>query len=61
MAHRFPHASVVGVDLAPVPINIGLIPTNLRFEIDDITWGLDHYHDSFDLVHIRCVGCGVSL
>lgn len=59
MAHRFPHARVVGIDLAPIPIDLETAPTNLRFEIDDINLGLEHYHGSCDLVHIRCIGSGV--
>lgn len=59
MSKRYPHATVVGVDLVPTPIDQSLFPPNLRFEIDDINQGLSHFHDQFDLVHIRCVGGGI--
>jgi hypothetical protein len=34
MAKEFPHCEVVGVDLAPVPVDVGSVPPNCRFEID---------------------------
>jgi hypothetical protein len=59
MAREFPHASVVGVDLAPVPIEPDSLPPNCRFEVrnpaftvsrklkffqvDDISLGLQHF------------------
>ncbi|PVF94106.1 S-adenosyl-L-methionine-dependent methyltransferase [Serendipita vermifera] len=60
MARRFPHASVLGVDLAPPPVDTGGFPPNLRFEIDDINLGLAHFYDQFDLVHARCVSGGIN-
>jgi SAM-dependent methyltransferase len=60
MARRFPHASVLGVDLAPPPVDTGNFPPNLRFEIDDINLGLDHFYDRYDLVHARCVSGGIN-
>ncbi|TDL19125.1 S-adenosyl-L-methionine-dependent methyltransferase [Rickenella mellea] len=58
MAQEFPHAEVVGVDLAPntaVPL-----PPNARLEFDDFNLGLSHYYDSFDVVHARGVSNGVA-
>lgn len=60
MAREFPHAEVVGVDLAPVPIDPETLPPNCRFEIDDINLGLDHLKDTFDVVHVRFVGSGLK-
>jgi hypothetical protein len=53
MAKRYPHADVVGVDLAPVPMDQSLYPSNLRFEIDDVNHGLTHFYNNFDLIHFR--------
>lgn len=60
MARQYPHAFVVGVDLAPTPLDPSLFPPNLRFEIDDINRGLAHFHDQFDLVHARCISGGIE-
>jgi hypothetical protein len=34
MAKEFPHCDVIGVDLAPVPVDPESVPTNCHFEID---------------------------
>jgi hypothetical protein len=34
MAKEFPHCDVVGVDLAPVPVDLESVPPNCHFEID---------------------------
>jgi SAM-dependent methyltransferase len=67
MAFRFPLAHVVGVDAAPVPLDIDNLPPNLRFEVDDVNKGLPHFHDtessnsrSFDLIHMRMVLTGLK-
>ncbi|PVF94981.1 S-adenosyl-L-methionine-dependent methyltransferase [Serendipita vermifera] len=60
MAREFPHCEVIGVDLAPVPVDLDHVPSNCRFEIDDINLGLSHYHDHFDVIHVRCIGSGIS-
>ncbi|KAG8825269.1 hypothetical protein FRC17_008768 [Serendipita sp. 399] len=60
MAHRFPHCTVLGVDLAPTPMDQATFPPNLSFEIDDINLGLVHFRDSFDLIHMRCVSGGIN-
>ncbi|KIM22689.1 hypothetical protein M408DRAFT_78716, partial [Serendipita vermifera MAFF 305830] len=53
MATRFPHADVLGIDLAPGPIGPSGLPPNLAFEIDDIRLDLSHFTGRFDLVHMR--------
>jgi hypothetical protein len=55
MARRYPHCSVLGVDLAPTPIDQSLIPPNLSFEIDDVNAGLEHFHEEMDIIHMRLV------
>lgn len=59
MGEMFPHAEVVGLDLAPA--NLPREPTpNCRFECDDVNFGLSHYKNSFDVVHARCVDTGIA-
>ncbi|KAG8868469.1 hypothetical protein FRC20_003315 [Serendipita sp. 405] len=60
MAREYPHAEVIGVDLAPVPMDREAIPANYRFEIDNINLGLAHFHGQFDVIHIRLVGSGLK-
>ena len=60
MARNFPDVDVVGVDLAPIPVEVDTIPPNCRFEIDDVNLGLEHFQDSFDLIHARLIGSGLK-
>ncbi|KIM25817.1 hypothetical protein M408DRAFT_204621 [Serendipita vermifera MAFF 305830] len=60
MANKFPHTSVLGVDLAPPPVDRTSLPPNLSLEIDDVNYGLRHFSDQFDLVHMRCVSGGIT-
>lgn len=58
MAKLFPHAEVVGIDLAnPKPQEA--IPPNCRFEIDDANLGFPHFHNRFDVVHVRAITAGI--
>ena len=44
-------------------LNISLysfIPPNVRFECDNVNLGLEHYKDSFDVVHQRCAMSGIE-
>lgn len=36
------------------------MPSNCRFECDDVNNGLGHYRNSFDVVHVRCVASGIK-
>ncbi|KAG8912914.1 hypothetical protein FRC00_003500 [Tulasnella sp. 408] len=49
MAREFPHAEVVGIDLAPPTLHSEGIPNNCRFEVDDVNLDLSHYAD--DTIH----------
>ena len=60
MAREYPECEVIGLDLAPAPVDIDTLPPNCRFEIDDANLGLSHYHGYFDLIQVRCIGSGVS-
>ncbi|KAG8934047.1 hypothetical protein FRC02_010639 [Tulasnella sp. 418] len=61
MAMEFPHAEVIGLDLAPPTLkDIPNIPSNCRFEIDNANLPLDHYENTFNLVHVRGVELGIT-
>lgn len=60
MAKQYPHASIIGVDLAPTPLDLSLCPPNITFQIDDITQGLTHFHGQFDVVHAQCISGGIQ-
>ncbi|KAL7268821.1 hypothetical protein RUND412_008542 [Rhizina undulata] len=54
MADRFPSAQVIGVDLSP--IQPSYVPSDLRFEVDDIEEDWQYLDNSFDFIHIRSLG-----
>ncbi|PVF94110.1 hypothetical protein CPB86DRAFT_800707 [Serendipita vermifera] len=60
MAHRFPHASVLGVDVVPSPVNPAVLPSNVQFEICNVNFGMSRFYDRYDLVHVRCIGGGMT-
>lgn len=60
MAREYPHVSVVGVDLAPTPLDPASVPSNCRFEVDDVNLGLGHFYDQFDVVHARLISSGIK-
>ncbi|KAG9048516.1 hypothetical protein FS837_012706 [Tulasnella sp. UAMH 9824] len=59
MGRQFPHAEVVGLDLAPANLS-SEPPPNCRFECDDANLGLLHYKGSFDVVHASCITTGIT-
>jgi len=58
VARDFPHCSVVAVDL--VPMQILVMPPNLRSEVDDINLGLEHFYGDFNVVHARLISAGIT-
>ncbi|KAK4685762.1 hypothetical protein P7C73_g4385, partial [Tremellales sp. Uapishka_1] len=58
MALEFPHAEVIGVDLAPVKPYDNL-PENVHFMIEDAAQGLPFADNSFDVVHSRALFLGI--
>ncbi|KAJ4002759.1 hypothetical protein NW766_012689 [Fusarium irregulare] len=50
-ADKFPNASIIGTDLAP--IQPGWVPPNLEFQIDDCTQEWTMAPSSLDYVHMR--------
>ncbi|CCA71902.1 hypothetical protein PIIN_05837 [Serendipita indica DSM 11827] len=59
MAREYPHCEVIGVDLAPTPVDLETLPPNCHFEIDDIMNGLEHFQGQFDVVHARVISGGL--
>ncbi|KIO25769.1 hypothetical protein M407DRAFT_24928 [Tulasnella calospora MUT 4182] len=59
MAKMFPHAEIVGMDLAPANLSESP-PPNCRFECDDVNLGLLHCRGGFDVVHVSCVAQGIA-
>ncbi|KAF8306274.1 S-adenosyl-L-methionine-dependent methyltransferase [Cantharellus anzutake] len=59
MGLKFPHAKVVGVDLAPGSIR-DQMPTNCRFEFDDVNKPLNHLYGKFDVVHAKSCFLGIA-
>lgn len=60
MATEFSHCEVLGVDLAPVPLPDSGIPANCSFELFDISLGLAHLQDQFDVVFARSIALGLK-
>ncbi|KAG8956110.1 hypothetical protein FRC00_005075, partial [Tulasnella sp. 408] len=59
MAKMFPHAELVGLDLAPANLSEPP-PPNCHFECDDVNLGLLHYNGAFDVVHVSSVAQGIE-
>jgi len=61
MAVKHPWATVIGTDLVPPAlIAVDKIPSNCRFEIDDANLPMDHYENTFSLVHARFMHGGIN-
>ncbi|KAL5533760.1 hypothetical protein ACEPAG_220 [Sanghuangporus baumii] len=66
VANAFPHVSCTAVDLVPLPAIIPSlierteIPSNLRFEIDDVCLGLEHFAGEFDVIHAQHISSGIK-
>lgn len=58
IAEDFPHCTVVGVDLVPIQ-PLTEIPPNMRSEVDDVNFGLEHFYGEFDVVHCRLASSGI--
>jgi trans-aconitate methyltransferase len=59
MARRFPHVSVLGIDLAPLSHDPKKHPPNAQFQTYDINQGMTQFYDQFDFIQMRCVFTGV--
>ncbi|KAG8926111.1 hypothetical protein FRC03_009672 [Tulasnella sp. 419] len=60
MAIEFPHADVIGIDLAPPKLaDASAVPPNCRFEVRDANLLFDDYKGLFDVVHCRCIELGI--
>ncbi|KIM19538.1 hypothetical protein M408DRAFT_334364 [Serendipita vermifera MAFF 305830] len=60
MAKEFPHCQILGIDLAPVPIDRISVPDNCRFELGDIAKGLGHLKGQYDFINARLIGSGLK-
>lgn len=62
MALEFPHADVLGFDLAPPKLASGeeKIPVNCRFDVRDANDGMAEWTDSVDVLHTRSADAGIS-
>ncbi len=61
MAMAFPHAEVVGLDLVPpAQLTESAVPPNCRFEVDDANLSFEHYHQAFNVVHVRSADAGIN-
>ncbi|KAI5842829.1 S-adenosyl-L-methionine-dependent methyltransferase [Tricharina praecox] len=58
IAEKFPSAEVVGVDLSPIQPK--WVPTNCRFEIDDVEREWTFNENLFDLIHCRNISQSIS-
>ncbi|PVF94113.1 hypothetical protein CPB86DRAFT_64242 [Serendipita vermifera] len=59
MACRFPHVSVLGIDLTPPTHDPGKHPPNLQFQTYDANRGMSPFHGQFDFIQMRCMGSGL--
>jgi SAM-dependent methyltransferase len=59
MARRFPHVSVLGIDLSPHTPNPDTDPPNVQFQVYDINHGMEQFYDQFDVIQMRCVASGI--
>lgn len=50
-AERYPEAAVTAIDISPMPERP--LPSNLSFQLADVTQHLPFAKESFDLVHVR--------
>lgn len=57
MADEFPSATVIGTDVSPIQPE--WVPPNVSFQIDDAEAEWAFPADSFDFIHIRCLGGSV--
>jgi SAM-dependent methyltransferase len=60
MARRFPHASVLGIDLSPHTPNPDTDPPNVQFQVYDINHGMEKFYNQFDVIQMRCVASGIK-
>lgn len=60
MAQRFPHVSVLGIDLSPRTPNPASDPPNVQFQVYDINNGMEQFYGQFDVIQMRCVAGGIK-
>jgi hypothetical protein len=60
MARRFPHVSVLGIDVIPPTYDPEKHPPNVQFQTYNINDGMGPFRDQFDFIQMRFVGIGVA-
>jgi hypothetical protein len=60
MARRFPHVSVLGIDIAPLTHDPEKHPSNVHFQTYNLNDGLGPFYNQFDFIQMRCAGNGVA-
>jgi SAM-dependent methyltransferase len=60
MARRFPHVSVLGIDVTPPTYDPEKHPPNVQFQTYNINDGMSPFRNQFDLIQMRFVGIGVA-
>jgi SAM-dependent methyltransferase len=58
MAEAFPNSEVIGVDIAPTQPK--WVPSNLKFEIDDVQQDWTFEENSFDFIHLRYMHAAIG-
>jgi hypothetical protein len=58
MASVYTHIQVVAIDQASqLPEER---PGNVDWRRHDVNLGLEQYHEQYDIVHVRCIGAGIT-
>ncbi|PVF93104.1 hypothetical protein CPB86DRAFT_877415 [Serendipita vermifera] len=60
MARRFPHVSVLGIDMAPLTHEPEKHPANLQFQTYNVNCGMSPFYGQFDFIQMRCVVNGLD-
>ncbi|KAG9047670.1 hypothetical protein FS837_001746 [Tulasnella sp. UAMH 9824] len=63
MAEEFPHADILGIDLAEPDIlsdSTRRVPPNCSFKVVDANKDMGEIDSGYDLVHVRCVEPGID-
>jgi SAM-dependent methyltransferase len=59
MAHEFPTANFVGIDINNVNQPTTVLPNNVQFQLGDVLKGIDYPNSSFDYIHARLLVGGI--
>ncbi len=54
------HHTITAKVLIKEHLHFRIVPSNCRYEVDDVNLGLDHYEGQFDVVHCRLISSGIK-